>query len=248
MSSRALCIPFTFTGHKHIQACLYMDSRHENQTSRSDVATFLGIAPKLRIFFASLPSSKIKGLSAANFSYNHRLGMCKTCRGLGVEILYLNNNEKSEKICSECNGLKLNKISVAITYKGLSFFEILSKPIHELKNLLINERGIQNSCRLLESFCLDKLKLSTKLQSLSSSETSLIYLIDLLRRKKKNSLIILDTITTSFDKATFEAFCSYIQMLTSQGHTIVLLETNPLFKNIAHYTVENNGFFTSHDL
>ena len=236
---------YIFNGHTEIGSCLYLDSNHQTQTNRSDIATFLSIAPKLRDFFARLPSAKIAGLQPAHFSYNHRLGMCKTCRGLGVEKLYINNFEQSSKLCSQCKGLKLNKISNSITYKGLSFYEILSKPVYELKQLLIYEKSIQNSCRLLHDFNLSNLRLSTKLQALSSSENDLIYLIDLLKRKKRKSLIILDNITTSFDNATLNCFLQNIQKLTHQHHTILLIDQNPLFLQVKDHIIDGKDFFSS---
>lgn len=244
---KKITTPYIFKGHSKIGACLYLDSKHIRQTSRSDVATFLSIAAKLRLFFSNLPSAKIKGLSAAHFSYNHRLGMCKNCRGLGVETLYVNNFEESTKVCSECGGSKLNKISSSITYKGLNFYSILSKPVQELEKILIHERSIQNSCKLLKAFNLCNIKLSQKLQTLSSSESNLIYLIDLLRRKKSNSLIVLDNITTSFDNKTLNCFLQNIQKLTSQGHTILLIDQNPLFMQIKDNLIDTKFFLGNND-
>lgn len=59
--------------------------RRNNQTNkRSTVGTLTGIYDHFRLLFARLTTLDATEISAQHFSFNHHLGACETCKGLGV--------------------------------------------------------------------------------------------------------------------------------------------------------------------
>ena len=102
-----------------------IDQGTHKTTIRSDILTYTDLITPLRLFFSSLPQAKAKGLLPKHFSYNHPSGMCKKCRGLGLQIVDL-EFLASEKIqCDSCLGFRLNPLSLTVTYKGKHFGHLL---------------------------------------------------------------------------------------------------------------------------
>ncbi|GAB5416634.1 MAG: hypothetical protein Crog4KO_21220 [Crocinitomicaceae bacterium] len=58
--------------------------RNRQSNKRSTVGTITGIYDHFRLLFARLTSSDASDISAQHFSFNHHLGACETCKGMGV--------------------------------------------------------------------------------------------------------------------------------------------------------------------
>lgn len=58
--------------------------RNKQSNKRSTVGTLTGIYDHFRLLFARLTSKDASEVSAQHFSFNHHLGACETCKGVGV--------------------------------------------------------------------------------------------------------------------------------------------------------------------
>ncbi len=58
--------------------------RNRQNNKRSTVGTLTGIYDHFRLLFARLASLENPSISAQHFSFNHHLGACETCKGMGV--------------------------------------------------------------------------------------------------------------------------------------------------------------------
>ncbi len=58
--------------------------RNRQSNKRSTVGTLTGIYDHFRLLFARLTSTDASHISAQHFSFNHHLGACETCKGMGV--------------------------------------------------------------------------------------------------------------------------------------------------------------------
>ena len=169
---------------KNIQSVVLLDQNLINPNVRSDVSTYTEIMPILRTFFASLKLAKTKGLKPRYFSYNHKKGMCKTCLGLGYQLIDLQYLPPVKITCESCRGYKLNPVSLSITYQDKNLGEILDLSIEKSYSFFINIPKIKKKLETLISLGLGYLKLGQPLNTLSGGEAQRIRLAKELSRKK----------------------------------------------------------------
>jgi len=58
--------------------------RNRQNNKRSTVGTLTGIYDHFRLLFSRIASNEEVNLTAQHFSFNHHLGACETCKGMGV--------------------------------------------------------------------------------------------------------------------------------------------------------------------
>ena len=69
------------------------------------------------VTFLLVCHSRTKGLQPKHFSYNHRRGMCSACWGLGYRRIEMHFLPAVKVICDDCQGLRLNPVSLEVIYK-----------------------------------------------------------------------------------------------------------------------------------
>lgn len=208
-------------------------------TVRSDVGTYVGILPLLREFYASLGLSRTKGLQPKHFSYNHRKGMCTQCQGLGyrkVDMLFL----PSVKVtCEQCNGLRLNPLSLEVDYKGKNFGHLLETTVAETRQLF---DFLPKVCRILDTLIsvgLDYLKLGQEMATLSGGEAQRMKLSrDLSKRGTGKTLYLLDEPTTGLHPDDIQKLLILLQRLVDKGNTLVVIEHNLDVMKCCDYIVD----------
>ena len=206
---------------------IVIDQNPIGHTVRSDVGTYSEILPILRDFYASLGASRTKGLLPRHFSYNHRKGMCSNCWGLGykkVEMLFL---PPVKVVCEQCQGLRLNPISLEVVYEGKNFGQLLAMTVEEARehfNLL------PKACRMLDTLIsvgLGYLKMGQEMVSLSGGEAQRIKLSrELARRGTGKTLYLLDEPTTGLHPDDIKKLLLLIHRLVDKGNTMVIIEHN----------------------
>ncbi len=110
-----------------------IDQNPIGQTNRSDVGTYVEVFTHIRSFFANLPLAKTKGLQPKHFSYNHRKGMCSACWGLGYRRIEMHFLPPVKVVCEECDGMRLNPISLEISYKSKNLGQYLETTVDEAR-------------------------------------------------------------------------------------------------------------------
>lgn len=114
------------------------------QHSRSTVGTITGLYDHYRLLFSRLAQSQGKDYTAQHFSFNHELGACPKCNGLGVQLTcdlekLINAPEKSI-LDGAINGSKPGKFYgdvngqyIATLKTVCNHFNIdISKPVNQL--------------------------------------------------------------------------------------------------------------------
>lgn len=216
--------------HKVEQKTIIVDQNPIGQTVRADVGTYIDLLPTLRPFFANLPQAKAKGLQPSHFSYNHRKGMCSHCWGLGykkVEMLFL----PSVRVpCDHCKGLRLNPLSLDVTYKGKNFGEFLQITLEEARHYF---EALPKACNIIEtliSIGLGYLQIGQEIASLSGGEQQRLKLSkDLSKKTRTKALYLLDEPTTGLHLDDISKLLFLIQQLVTRGHTVVVIEHNTEF-------------------
>ncbi|MCP5469215.1 MAG: excinuclease ABC subunit UvrA [Chlamydiales bacterium] len=209
---------------------IVIDQNPIGQTVRADVGTYTDLLPTLRPFFAQLPAAKAKGLQPRNFSYNHKRGMCSHCYGLGykkVEMLFL----PSVRVpCEHCSGLRLNPVSLGVTYKGKNFGEFLQITVDEARHFF---DAIPKACAILDtliSIGLGYLQIGQEIASLSGGEQQRLKISrDLSKRTRGKALYLLDEPTTGLHLDDISKLLYMIEQLLARGHTLLVIEHNTDF-------------------
>lgn len=227
------------SGIHHFDKMISIDQNPIGQTVRSDVGTYVDLLPRMRDFFAALPQAEMKGLQPGNFSYNHRKGMCPSCSGLGykrIEMLFL---PEVKVECEDCKGLRLNPLSLTVTYDGKNFGEWLDTTVEETKIAFQNHPRIVRILDTLISVGLGYLKLGQETSSLSGGEAQRIKLSrELAKRTTGKTLYLLDEPTTGLHSDDISKLLSVLHKLVDKGNTMVIIEHNmDMIKN-ADYLID----------
>lgn len=227
------------SGIDHFEKIISIDQKPIGQTVRSDVGTYTDLLTRMRDFFVALPQAKMKGLQGKHFSYNHRRGMCTTCYGLGyrrIEMLFL---PEVKMLCEECNGMRLNPVSLEIKYAGKSFGEWLDTTVDDVKIAFQNHPRIVRILDTLIAVGLGYLKIGQETATLSGGEAQRIKLSrELAKRSSGKTLYLLDEPTTGLHSDDINKLLSVLHKLVDKGNTMVIIEHNmDIIKN-ADYLID----------
>jgi excinuclease ABC subunit A len=215
------------SGLSQIDKTIYLGQDPTFFTSRADVMTYSEIAPHVRAFFASLPSAKIKGLITRNFSYNMKRGMCKNCYGLGYKNIELQYLPPVKVKCDVCNGYRLTKQSLEITYKGKHFGNLLSMSLIEARNFFDVFPKIVKRLDNLINVGLGYLKLGQDIASLSGGEIQRVKLAkELAKRASSNTIYIFDEPTVGLNHQDIDKLLKIFHSLANKGHSLIIIEHN----------------------
>ena len=193
----------------------------------------------MREFFASLPLAKAKGLQGKHFSYNHRRGMCTACWGLGYRRVEMHFLPTVKVVCEECQGLRLNPVSLEVTYNGKNFGQYLDSTVDEARAIFQNHPRIVRIFDTLIAVGLGYLKLGQEIASLSGGEAQRIKLSrELAKRSTGKTLYLLDEPTTGLHSDDIKKLLVVLHKLVDKGNTMVIIEHNmDIIKN-ADYVID----------
>ncbi len=206
---------------------IYIDQAPLGHTSRSNVASYTDVLTPIRDLFASLPLAKMKGLQPKHFSYNHRAGMCTHCWGMGykkVELFFL---PPVRVVCEECQGLRLNKLSLGVTFKEKNLGQILQGTVEEARQLFENIPKVVQVLDTLISVGLKYLTLGQQTVSLSLGEAQRLKLSrELSKKGTGKTLYLLDEPTTGLHAADTQLLLNVLHRLVDKGNTMIVIEHN----------------------
>ena len=214
-------------GVENFDKVISIDQNPVGHTVRSDVGTYVDVLSRLREFFASLPSAKAKGLQGKHFSYNHRRGMCTNCWGLGYKRIEMHFLPPVRVVCEECQGLRLNPVSLEILYNGKNFGQYLDLTVDEARHVFENHPRITRILDTLIAVGLGYLKLGQETASLSGGEAQRIKLSrELAKRSTGKTLYLLDEPTTGLHSDDIKKLLQVLHKLVDKGNTMVIIEHN----------------------
>lgn len=206
---------------------IIIDQNPIGHTVRSDVGTYTDALQPLRNFYASLGQSQAKGLQPKHFSYNHKKGMCTTCWGLGykkVEMLFL---PPVKVVCDQCKGLRLNPVSLEVTYEGKNFGQLLNMTVEEARQFFEIIPKARRIFDTLISVGLGYLKLGQEIATLSGGEAQRMKLSrELSHRGTGKTLYLLDEPTTGLHPDDCVKLLKLIHRLVDKGNTLIMIEHN----------------------
>lgn len=230
---RAFCSPSSqihVDGLEQFTDIVTVDQATHGFTSRSDIGSYIDILSTLRSFYASLPQALQLGLEPRHFSPNQRKGMCTHCWGMGYKKMDMLFLAPTYIPCPECKGLRLNRLSLSVEYKGLSFGKALQLPLSEFITLFSHLTRVKKRIVPLLDLGLGYLTLGQEMNDLSNGEFQRLKIAkECWKQGNKNTLFLLDEPTSGLHIREVENVIRMLKSLQQKGHSIISIEHNEAF-------------------
>ena len=214
-------------GVENLDKVVNIDQSPIGRTPRSNPATYTNVFTYIRELFASLPESRMRGYKPGRFSFNVKGGRCEACRGDGTIRIEMQFLPDVWVPCEVCHGLRFNRETLQIRYKGQNIADILDMTVGEALRFFQNIPRIRNKLQTLYDVGLGYIKLGQSATTLSGGEAQRVKLSrELSRRATGRTLYLLDEPTTGLHFADVEKLLAVLSRLVDQGNTVIVIEHN----------------------
>ena len=207
-----------------IDRLIEVDQAPIGRTPRSTPATATGVFDEIRRVFATTREARIRGYGPSRFSFNARGGRCEACLGLGHRRIPMHYLPDLYVTCEECGGLRYNRQTLEIRFKGKSIGEILELRVDEALALFDAVPRVRAGLEALHDVGLGYLTLGQSSTTLSGGEAQRVKLAAELGRPAPSggrTLYILDEPTTGLHFADIDRLLRILHRLVDLGHTVV---------------------------
>ncbi len=194
---------------------------------RSTPATYTGVFDEIRKVFARTREAKLRGYSARRFSFNAKEGRCEQCEGQGMLKIAMNFLPDLFIPCDSCGGLRYNRPTLDVRFKGKSIGEVLALRVDEAMGFFDAQMKVFRGLKALHEAGLGYLTLGQSSTTLSGGEAQRIKLAGQLARiTTGKTLYILDEPTTGLHFADVDRLLGVLNRLAEMGNTLVIIEHN----------------------
>ena len=216
-----------------------IDQSPIGRTPRSNPATYTGLFTPLRDLFAATVEARERGFGPGRFSFNVRGGRCEACEGDGLVKVEMHFLPDMYVPCDVCKGMRYNRETLEIRYKGRTIHEVLQMTVEEALPFFDAVPAIRRKLETLTDVGLAYLTLGQSATTLSGGEAQRIKLArELSKRDTGRTLYILDEPTTGLHFHDIRQLISVLQTLTERGNTVVVIEHNLDVIKTADYLVD----------
>ncbi len=226
-------------GDDIIEKVISIDQTPIGQTPRSNPATYIGVFDDIRSLFATMPQARIRGYTAARFSFNKSGGRCEVCEGMGLVHVPMHFLPDVWVTCDECGGKRYDPETLEVTYGGKSIADVLDMTIEEAAELFAAQPKISRKLRVLCDVGLGYVPLGQSAPTLSGGEAQRVKLAgELVRPARAHTLYLLDEPTTGLHVADIDKLLAVINSLVDRGHTVLIIEHNMDVAKTADYVID----------
>jgi len=227
------------TGIEAISRIISVDQSPIGRTPRSNPATYTGIFGHIRDLFAMLPESRARGYKTGRFSFNIEGGRCEVCKGDGIikiEMLFLPD---AYVTCDACRGLRYNRDTLEIRYRGLSIADVLNMTVNEALSFFDRIPALRSKLTTLADVGLGYVRLGQQANTLSGGEAQRIKLARELSKKTRGGVIyLLDEPTTGLHFVDIQKLLEVLDRLVAMKNTVVIIEHNLDIIKTADYIID----------
>ncbi|UCH53751.1 MAG: excinuclease ABC subunit UvrA, partial [Pseudomonadota bacterium] len=238
-------------GHDQIDAVVMVDQSPIGRTTRSNPASYVGAFDAIRQVFAAEPQARLRGYSAATFSFNTGNGRCPTCGGNGFEHVEMQFLSDVYLRCPDCDGSRyraeVREIRLlpakrgATTRAGKSISDVLDMTVAEALEYFADRAAVREALVPLSAVGLDYLKLGQPVPTLSGGEAQRLKLAGHLaeaqrmrrhparranRPAPRGNLFLFDEPTTGLHFHDIAKLLGAFHELLTQGHSLIVIEHN----------------------
>ena len=211
---------------------ILVESKISGSSSRSVLATYVGMMDDIRKLFAGTDAAQKEGFVEKDFSFNTGSLRCGHCGGDGrVKIPY---TEDAYGTCPICHGSRYSKNAENILWHGKNISGVLALPVEEAVSFFEGEEHLVEKCRFLIRVGLSYLNLGQSTGSLSGGEAARLKIAAcLMNASMKNSLFLFDEPTCGLHFSDIDHLIGLIYELVDAGNTVVAIEHNKRFLSAA---------------
>ncbi len=226
-------------GLEHIDKVVEVNQAPIGRTPRSNPATYTGVFTDIRKLFELTPEAKIRGYKAGRFSFNVKGGRCETCKGAGVQTIEMNFLPDVYVTCKDCDGLRYNRETLEVKYKGKSISDIFSMTINQAVEFFGSIPHILQKVKTLQEVGLGYLTLGQPSTTLSGGESQRVKLsTELSKRDSGRTLYILDEPTTGLHFEDVRVLLDVLNRLVDKGNTVIVIEHNMDVVKVADHIID----------
>jgi excinuclease ABC subunit A len=210
---------------KHEQI-VHVSQSSLGRSSRSNIATYLGIYDGIRKVLSQTPRAQQLGLTPGHFSFNTAGGRCEHCRGLGTVVEDLSFLGEMEVLCSVCQGRRFSDAVLSVDYRGKNLSQILQMTVAELRELFFDAKNLASILRSVMDMGLGYVTVGQTTSSFSGGEAQRLKLLRLLTRTDttRPSILIFDEPTTGLSDRDVNKLMLQFRGLCDEGHTVIVVE------------------------
>lgn len=231
----------TVDGAEALADVIYVEQRPIGRSSRSTLATYIGVSDHIRDAFAASDHARESGLGRGEFSTNIAGGRCESCKGLGLAEVELTLFKSEFVVCPECDGQKFQDHVLEVRLNGLNIFDVLSMTVEEALGWFEQQRNLKvvQALSVLSEFGLGYLQLGSSTTTLSGGEAQRLNLAsELLKQRRSGALFIFDEPTRGLHTADITHLMALFERLVSTGNTIVVIEHNIRVISTADWVID----------
>ncbi len=226
-------------GIEHIDKVIEINQAPIGRTPRSNPATYTGVFSDIRELYSSIQESKIRGYKVGRFSFNVVGGRCETCRGAGKKTIEMNFLPDVLVHCEDCNGMRYNRETLDIRYKGKTISDVLDLTVDQAVIFFENIPSIIRKIQTLKDVGLGYVTLGQSATTLSGGEAQRIKLAsELSKRSTGNTFYILDEPTTGLHFQDIKVLLQVIDSIVEKGNTVLIIEHNMDVIKVADHIID----------
>ncbi|MEN5161659.1 excinuclease ABC subunit UvrA [Achromobacter spanius] len=230
----------SITGWEAIDRVLEVDQTPIGKTPRSCPATYVGFWDDVRKQFADTREARMRGWTAARFSFNTGDGRCPICEGQGMRTIEMNFLPDVKVPCDACNGARFNNDTLSVQMRGKNAGDLLSMEVDDAIGYFAAHPKIHRPLQLMQDVGLGYLTLGQPSPTLSGGEAQRIKLVTELSKARltdgliktgrasriPHTLYVLDEPTVGLSMADVEKLIHVLHRLVEAGNTVVVIEHN----------------------
>ncbi|UCF03159.1 MAG: excinuclease ABC subunit UvrA, partial [Deltaproteobacteria bacterium] len=212
-------------GLEALDKVVHIDQSAIGRTPRSNPATYTGIFTQVRNLLAQVPEARTRGYRAGRFSFNVKGGRCEACAGQGILKVEMHFLPDVYVTCDDCKGLRFNRDTLEIIYKGKNIAQMLDMTMNEAHRFFGNIPLMKDKLSTLDEVGLGYLRLGQPATTLSGGEAQRIKLArELSKRSSGKTLYLLDEPTTGLHFDDIKKLLYVLNRLVETGNTVVVIE------------------------
>ncbi len=226
-------------GLQNIDKVIDIDQSPIGRTPRSNPATYTGVFTDIRQLFTKLPEAMIRGYKPGRFSFNVKGGRCEVCKGSGMRTIEMNFLPDVEVECENCQGMRFNRETLEILYKGKSITDVLNMSVAEAADFFQPIPKIYRRMKTLKDVGLGYITLGQRATTLSGGEAQRVKLAEeLSKRDTGQTVYILDEPTTGLHFEDIKYLLRVLQKLVDKGNTVIVIEHTMDVIKVADYLID----------
>ncbi|MBA3469722.1 MAG: excinuclease ABC subunit UvrA [Herpetosiphonaceae bacterium] len=212
-------------GLELVDKVIAVDQAPLGRSGRSNPATYTGMFDPLRQLFAGTPEAKLRGYTPGRFSFNVKGGRCEACKGEGTVQIEMQFLPDLYVPCEQCAGLRYNRETLDIKYRGYSIADVLALTVEAAATLFVRIPALARRLETLQDVGLGYVTLGQPAPTLSGGEAQRVKLAtELARRGTGHTVYVLDEPTTGLHWADIERLLGVLGRLVDAGNTVIVIE------------------------